>query len=511
MTELTIDSRSQAPKLIQLALATMIGAFAAGIVVLDLPVKWKAALVVTIGFVSLAAMVRDPKGVSLSAVALISAFSIGTGIPPLLVRPHHIGLSVAVFIQLGDILILALFMGHLARMAIHRVEFLFYPSITVPALAWILASAASAGNAQDPALSFIQLFHMCRLLIGGVIVANVIKEPKDARWLLSGLLLGVAFQGLLGSYQAIAARPLGLEFLGEATDTFPIGLDTGAAFRASGTIGHPNGYAMYLAALLPFGLAILFSGARKGQKMLAGCVLALGGMGLVLSLSRGGWVAFTLASFVVLGLAVRGGRVRIQVLVAAAVVVALVLLGLALTSPDVIASRIRSDDRGAAVSRLTQAQGALRMLSDSPVIGIGLNNWALRVREYGMASVARYGGAVIVHNIYLLIAAETGITGLLAFLWLLSALMEHTRRILTQPAGEMSWVTGAGLAAGLVALAVHGMVDYDLLANLRVFSLLWLFAAMVASISFSEGPGERRFPISRAGNAATLFERAPRP
>jgi len=482
MIDVRIDRDIRVPTSVQLALAVMIGTLAGGIIILDLPLKWKAALIIAIGFASAVAVVRSTKSVLLLAVALMIPFSVGTGLPAILAHPQHIGLSGAVFIQLVDVLILALLLGHLARMATHQAEFRVFPSITVPALVWVFASALSAENARDPTLSLIQIFHMCRLLISCVVLANVLEEPKHVNWLLIGLLLGTAFQGLLGTYQALAAKPAGLEFLGEASDAFPLGLDEGVAYRASGTIGHPNGYATYLSTTLPLAVAIMFSRPARAQSVLAGTALGIGGLGLVFSLSRGGWIAFALAFLLVLSFAVKLGRVSLRVALGVGLVATLVLLGLELTNSDLIASRFRSDDRGSATSRLTQAQGALAMLRDYPATGIGLNNWSLRVREYGMASVVRYNGLVIVHNIYLLIAAETGIIGLLAFLWLLSALLVHAWRFATHPAPVSAWVTGAGLLAGFVALMVHGLADYDLLANLRVFGLFWLLAAMAVSI-----------------------------
>ncbi len=479
---------------------------ARSIIVVDLSLKWKVALVIAVSFMSALALVRDAKHMMLFAFAVMTPFSIGTGLPVFLARPQHVGLSVAIFVQLIDLLVFALLLGHLGRMATHRAEFKTFPFMTIPALAWIIASALSAVGAQDPTLSLIQIFHMCRLFLGCVILANVIEKPKSLQWAISGLLLGAALQGMLGGYQALAARPAGLEFLGEASELFPLGLDTGVTYRASGTIGHPNGYAMYLAAVSPCAIATLFSRTRRGLKLLVGCVLALSVVGLLFSLSRGGWVGLVLASLVVLGLAVQRGHVKMQALVGSLVVVALALLGLALASPDLIASRVRSDDRGAAVSRLTQAQGALAVFQDNPVVGIGLNNWTLRVREYSMASVASYGGPVIVHNIYLLTGAETGLLGLATFVWFLITLMRHSWRSLARQPGELIWVGGAGLAGGFVALAVHGLVDYDLLANLRVFGLFWLLAAMVASIESFEDLQRQPGQISKTSEWATASD-----
>jgi hypothetical protein len=61
---------------------------------------------------------------------------------------------------------------------------------------------------------------------------------------------------------------------------------------------------------------------------------------------------------------------------------------------------------------------ALKMFQDHPLLGVGLNNFTVQMGEYGEVSGwTRFLQPV--HNVYLLIVAETGLFGLIAFFGLL--------------------------------------------------------------------------------------------
>ena len=69
--------------------------------------------------------------------------------------------------------------------------------------------------------------------------------------------------------------------------------------------------------------------------------------------------------------------------------------------------------------RRSQLAGmAIKMVQDSPLIGQGLNNFTVVMDQYGIiAATTRFLQPV--HNIYLLILAETGILGLFGFGYLI--------------------------------------------------------------------------------------------
>jgi len=463
------------PDFVSYTLSVLMGFLFGAVILLGLPLKWIIAVILAIGFTVFLLIVRDAERVSLFALFLIIPFHIGVGLPDLLTHLGHIGMS-NLGVQLIDILVLSLLMCRLARLATHQTEIRLYPSTTVPALAWLVASALSAVNAREVDLTVIQVGQMVKLLLLYIVVANVIRDETDIKWLVWALSLGVLFQGLLGLYQEISGGSLGLSFLGE-----PRRLYYG---RPLGTIGHPNGYGAYLSATMPLALAMLFMEGRTLRKVLVGVVLCVGALGLLFSLSRGGWLSFAVAFIMVLVFAIRRGRQNLHIAYVGAGSILLVLLSLTLSQRDLVTARLTSEQsQESALSRITMAKGATAMIQDYPLLGVGANNYSLLMPEYDPFDFASQRRIVIVHNIYLLIAAETGLVGLAAFLWFLASLFAQARRLISRAPNDTVWLAGVGAFSAFAALAIHGIADYDVLANLTVFRLLWLFAAIVAGLS----------------------------
>lgn len=445
-------------------------------ILLSMPMQWTIALILTIGFISILLISHDAERVIIFTVALITPLSVGTTLPPFLQHLGHIGLSNTLDVQVIDVLILSLIIYRIVRMATRWDEIRLFPFVTFPALAWIFASALSVLYAREVDVGVIQLGQMAKLGLLYIVVANSIKDEAYIKWLVTALILGVLFEGLLGIYQWSAGRTLGLFFLGEPTQ-----FDPG---RALGTIGHPNGFAQYLAATMPLGLALLFLDIKGIYKALVGAVLGVGFLGLLFSLSRGGWLGFVAASIAVLVFAVRRRRQNLKIAFVAGGSILLVLLLLTLSQRGLIANRLTSYEAiQSALIRGTLNEGAIAMIKDHPFFGVGLNNYALFMPEYDPIDYLGERRPVIVHNVFLLIVAETGLVGAVAFLWFMARLFIQAWRLASRAPNDIVWLAGVVAFSAFTALTVHGMVDYGLLASLPIFRLLWLFAAIVTGLS----------------------------
>jgi hypothetical protein len=84
---------------------------------------------------------------------------------------------------------------------------------------------------------------------------------------------------------------------------------------------------------------------------------------------------------------------------------------------------------GAISQRLDLAKASVGMIKEYLWVGVGLNNFIVRLPEYWSASW-RIRFLQPVHNIYLLVAAETGLAGLLVFLWFLVLTIKKQLEIL---------------------------------------------------------------------------------
>jgi putative inorganic carbon (HCO3(-)) transporter len=100
---------------------------------------------------------------------------------------------------------------------------------------------------------------------------------------------------------------------------------------------------------------------------------------------------------------------------------------------------------------------AVGMIADSPVLGVGANNFAPSIDPYVTVDYSR-SWISTVHNKYLLVWAETGIVGLAAFLWMLLASLRLAWRGAVAGKPSLSPVA-AGLLVGVVANMVHMLVS----------------------------------------------------
>ncbi len=88
------------------------------------------------------------------------------------------------------------------------------------------------------------------------------------------------------------------------------------------------------------------------------------------------------------------------------------------------------------------ARTALAIIKTHPLVGVGLNNYSLVSSQY---STAVFGKQYLAHNAYLLIAAETGLVGLAAFLSFLATLLVQAWRIIVRAPNDIVWVTSVGV------------------------------------------------------------------
>lgn len=110
-------------------------------------------------------------------------------------------------------------------------------------------------------------------------------------------------------------------------------------------------------------------------------------------------------------------------------------------------------------NRLEIWQNALYVAVDYPLTGLGLNAFPAVTRAaYGYQTVPAQYALGHAHNLYLQAAADLGLPGLAAFLWLAALLLWRAWRMATQQAGPQRYLL-AGLAAMLAAALAGGLLD----------------------------------------------------
>ena len=252
--------------------------------------------------------------------------------------------------------------------------------------------------------------------------------------------------------------------------------------RARGPFIDPDHFAGFLAIVFPLALAgALFPNLLTSRRAplafriqcgLASFVIFLA---ILLSLSRGGWIALIVGTVVMSALAApRGAASENQVSglariggVRLAIVGIVVMLGASMIfiGPEARVDAVtRVNEAGAQVDtivgRIEAWKGGVALIHDFPFFGVGLGGWPELFERYQLPpwQVLFFAQA---HNDYIQLLAETGIVGLALFAWL------AVRIIRKVVAGAHSMEASAGpifasLIGGIAAACVVEVFDFDL-------------------------------------------------
>jgi putative inorganic carbon (HCO3(-)) transporter len=305
-----------------------------------------------------------------------------------------------------------------------------------------------------------------------IYVANFVRTRQDVLFVVSLLLIGCIAESLAIIVLRFTGMPSTIWGLPTHIRVDP-GVGEGFT-RIGGTVGSPNQAAGYLSLLLAPAASLLFTTLGRAQKWLATAVLGLGGVALIFTFSRGGWAAFALSLILLCFLAWRRSRFSLKVPIAAIMILAMLYLPF----QTAISERLLGDDKGSAQSRIPLMMLAFRIVKDNPVLGVGSNNFQLVMDRY-LTSEFRQGFRYAVHNKYLLVLAETGIGGLLAYLAFLLGTLRK---------GWQCWRFSDRLLAPFAlgftaALAGHmAQMGVDVFRGRPITQLVWLIAGLLTAM-----------------------------
>jgi O-antigen ligase len=332
-----------------------------------------------------------------------------------------------------------------------------------PLLGYLAVNALSILFARDVPLAMFTLLLLGQTFCLYAYIVGTVRTRQDLLFIITMLLIGLLFESLL---------MIALRGIGHSVETGVI-LARIDGVRVGGTVGGPNTAAGYLSLLLAPALAILMTRLGRLYKGLATLAFGLGTIALLLTLSRGGWLAYGLSMLLLYGFAWRRGWVSLTI----PVVMGMVALALVVFFNEALVSRLSNDD-GSAYSRLPLLLIAYRMIADQPIFGVGLNNFAVVMPQYANLEFAGYW-LYVVHNKYLIVWGETGLLGLLTFLWFLLTTLRR---------GWQAWLCTdrflSPLALGFSAaiFGQMGHMHFDTFQTRPAIQLLWVIAALLTVV-----------------------------
>lgn len=326
--------------------------------------------------------------------------------------------------------------------------------------AWdeIKALAGAGFGPQALALAFIASFSLLTVADPGhlreslreyrtVMIEPVIYFFLARYWLRNRELRGIAIAAFVAGAAVVAAIGIGQFVTGRSV------VAAEGVRRAVGPYGHPNALALYLVRALPFALALLALSAnpRRRRALLAACPLLA--LGLLLTFSRGAFVAVAIAVAILALLATRReARLALVGLLAAGGVLVLLLSGARFAS--------LAGGGGSLGLRLLIWDATLAMIRDHPAFGVGLDQFLYQYApRYIDPAAWEEKFTSHPHNLFLDFWIRLGIMGLAWIGWMLAALAASLARgwRATVDPSQRRLTIAAGLAC--IAAVAHGLVD----------------------------------------------------
>jgi len=257
-------------------------------------------------------------------------------------------------------------------------------------------------------------------------------------------------------------------------------------YRLSATFGNANHLAGYMEMTLLLILGLLLSGFRGiNRAVLAGSIL-LFMVAVTLSLSRGAWVSALAGLLFMISISFSKHFSQKKWLFIP-LIIGLLVVGLVVLSYTPTVKRVGAitefEQATNFQSRIYAWRGIINMIKDYPFFGTGPGTFAIIFTQYQPPGLPmRYFYA---HNDYLHLAAEMGLPAAGVIIWFI--LMFYRAGIKTLTRGdELNRNIAFGAMAGITAMLVHSLVDFNLHIPANALLFIVLSALVVAPFKPTE-------------------------
>ncbi|MFZ5922338.1 MAG: O-antigen ligase family protein [Chloroflexota bacterium] len=269
--------------------------------------------------------------------------------------------------------------------------------------------------ASDFSLALATLTDYLKDAVIAIIIIMLIQRPSSLRRAVWALLLTGLFMGTLSVFQQLTGT-FGNDYFGFAR----VNSSSTTGTRLAGPIGDPNFYAQIMVLLIPLTIDRVWNERKLFLKALAGWAFFVITLTVIFTYSRGAFLALV-AALVFMAIK-RPPRLPTALLGLAAAL--LIFQFVPVNYRDRITTLFDflpwSQSNGfvdqSIQGRTSENIVAWNMFLDNPILGVGLGNYNAYYEEYSRKlgiDPRREGRSA--HNLYLEIAAERGILGLLLF------------------------------------------------------------------------------------------------
>ncbi len=340
------------------------------------------------------------------------------------------------------------------------------PIIRTAPIVYFGIAVASLVLASDKMLAIFEINLLLQAFLIMLYIAFNMRTRKDIEFIMIMAGCALFMQSLIMILLAVTKTPI-------EVGTIVARIDRGA--RVGGTVGSPNSTASYLTLLLAPMLGLIVTKVRRWYKPAISIVFALGLISILFTFSRGGWIGCMISIAILFVIGWQKGWIPLSFVLFTGIV----FLGVAVGFQSVILERIFGDDGNAAAGRVPLMVLAVEIIRDYGILGVGVNNFSTVWDPYLGPELSGIW-LHIVHNKYLLVWAETGIFGIMAFFGFLFTVLAQCWRVI-QSRDPFLGPIALGYLGAICGQMVH--MNFDLFTGRPQVQMLWLTAGIIAAMS----------------------------
>jgi len=320
------------------------------------------------------------------------------------------------------------------------------PALSIAGIAVAVTAVLSSVGSIEKAVTIIEAARVTSAAAMLVLLVGIVRTRKQVRSTLRVVYVSAVVPFVVAAWQVASAGSTAFK----------------DASRIVGTFSHPNAFGAYLALLLVAGVAFVQSVKGVERRVLQSLLIVGFGL-LVLTFSRGSWIATVLGLIVV---AVVQRRPSVIGLLIGVMAVAATVPAVWVRLSDLGEIRSLSGGEGnSLVWRFDFWRETLQFADRNPATGIGLD----------MAQVVMADGN-LPHNDFIRMYVEAGWLGLTALLALLCVLVATAWRAMAIGVSDPERAVGAGFSGSLTVIIIV-MVGGNVISTVV---LLWYFFAIAA-------------------------------
>ncbi len=407
--------------------------------------------------------------------------------------------GVAQAFNLTNLLMIFIMIAWFSGRYAHGESVWFSTSLNFPIILFTLLGclAVVRGSYYDSGVFWIVLTEFKRWITPIMmffLVLNTVKEKHMIRNVVCIMIITTTLVGLMAAF-----------------DYFQLG-DTGDIDRAriGGISDHPNSLAAFFNYYMFLPLGFFLMNMRRFIYWGLWIPFLIQFRGIMVTFSRGGYIAFAAGLYAIIFIR---SRFLFLVLLFATVIA---FLNPILLPPGIryrlgqtfekqvsyvdTADKLEDSLESSAKTRVEVWKGALEMIKENPLFGVGYGFFFSRIQYYW--SERR---PIDAHNTYLIIAAEMGIPTLLAFLWIVLLAFFNTWALYRTTHDPFSKAVALGFIGGLVGLMAANMFG-SRLDSQEVSSYFWILAALIMRLRVLESKEQAPVNLKLGAEWAYQYE-----